>query len=150
MKKFKLGILPYIIILCMLAFAIIKIRDTRLVSSSIPVSTSENLKLIDKEEWNRLSSTTSVISNENSLVIYNPEDENSIGTYKNIKYVLDTIGVNVVGVKVSEQKKYKDISDFNTMVICIDNLNDLEYTSSNLQNWVKARKRNFFYITITK
>ena len=148
MKKFKLGILPYIIVLCLLAFVVVKIRDTRLVSSSTQATTSKNLELIGSEEWNQLSNSTQKISNENSLVIYNPEDENSLNVYKNVKYVLETIGVNVVGVKVTEQKKYTDFSDFATMVVCIDNLEDLEYKKSKLQNWVESGKGIFFTLPL--
>lgn len=148
MKKFRLGILSYIIILCILAFVIVKIRDTRLVSSLNAVESPNNLELIAKEEWNQLFKTTSKIKNENSIVIYNPDEENSLCTYKNVKYVLETMGVNVVGVKLTEQKKYTSLSDFSTMVVCIDSLSDLEYTSSKLQNWVKNGKGIFFTLPL--
>ena len=148
MKKFRLGILPYIIVLCLLAFIVVKIRDTRLVSTSTQTTTSKSLELIGSEEWNQLSNSNQKISNENSLVIYNPEDENSLNVYKNVKYVLETIGVNVVGVKITEQKKYTDFSDFSTMVVCIDNFEDLEYRSSKLKNWVKSGKGIFFTLPL--
>ena len=148
MKKFRLGILPYIIILCILAFTIVKIRDTRLVSSYAQIEKEEDLELIGKDEWNQLSSTKSNISNENSLIIYNPNDQNSLETYKNVKYVLETMNVNVVGIKVTEQKKYTDISNFDTMVVCIDNVDDLEYSYSKLQNWVRNGKGIFFTLPL--
>lgn len=148
MKKFKLGIFPYIIILCILAFVIVKLRDTRLVSNIIENSSSKELQLISGEEWNKLSNTVPKVDNENSLVIYNPDDENSLGIYKNVKYVLNSMGVNVVGIKITEQKKHKDLSDFDTMIVCIDNLIDLEYTNLELQNWVKGGNGIFFTIPL--
>ena len=50
MKKVKLGVLPYIIILCCLAFVIIKIRDIRLVETSVQASSIDSLKLITSDE----------------------------------------------------------------------------------------------------
>lgn len=148
MKKFKLGVSSYILILCLLAFVMVKIRDVRLVASSNSAETPESLELISKEEWNQLSKETSKLKNESSLVIYNPDEENSLATYESVKYVLDAIGVNVVGVKVEEQKNYKDLSNFDTMVVCIDSLADLEYTSSKLQNWVKNGNGIFFAVPL--
>ena len=144
MKKFKLGILPYIIILFLLALAIIKIRDTRLINTSTQMANLSDLNLIEPEEWNRLSNTIVKLKNENSIVIYNPDDANSVGIYQNVKYVLEKIGVNVVGIKLSEQENYSDLSDYETMVICIDNLQDLKYTDAKLKSWVKQGKGIFF------
>ena len=148
MEKFKLGILPYIIILFFLVLAVIKIRDTRLVNTSIQTVNTGDLSLIESEEWNRLDATTLKVKNENSIVIYNPDDENSKGIYTNVKYVLEKIGVNVVGVKLNEQEKYSDLSDYETMVICIDNLQDLKYSDTTLKNWVKKGKGIFFTVPL--
>ena len=148
MKKFKLGILPYIILLCLLAFIVIKIRDIRLVSSSTQPITSENLELIGPEEWNQISNSIPKLPNETSLVIYDLNDENSIGIYKNVKYVLETIGVNVVEVNLTEQKNHKDLSSYDTMIVCIDNLEDLEYDNITLQNWIKKGNGIFFTVPL--
>ena len=64
MKKVKLGVLPYIIILCCLAVAIVKIRDTRLLDSSAQVTPTNSLQLIGKDEWNNLQQNTEKIKNE--------------------------------------------------------------------------------------
>ena len=46
-KKFHLGILPYILLLCIFASVIIKIRDTRLVDTSAQAYIPDSLKLIE-------------------------------------------------------------------------------------------------------
>ena len=54
MKKVKLGVVPYIVILCCLAIVIVKIRDTRLLDSSAQATPIDSLQLIGKDEWNNL------------------------------------------------------------------------------------------------
>ena len=148
MKKVKLGILPYIIILCCLAFVIVKVRDTRLVDSSIQYTPSNNLQLIGKDEWNTLQQTTEKIKNEKSLLIYDDTNENGVTTFQNVQYVLNSMGVDVVPVKISEQSQYKDISDYDTMVICLENLENLAYSSSELENWVSSGKGIYFTLPL--
>lgn len=150
MKKFKLGVLPYIILLCILTFTIIKIRDTRLVSSEVQIDNPSSLDLIEKEEWKQLYASNVNIKNGNTLIIYNPEDINSLNTYKNIEYVLNTINVNTIGVKITEQNKYSKLSDFDTMIICIDNVNELEYGSQKIKNWVKNGNGILFAMPLQK
>ena len=48
--------------------AVIKIRDTRLVNTSIQTVNTGDLSLIESEEWNRLDATTLKVKNENSIV----------------------------------------------------------------------------------
>ena len=148
MKKVKLGILPYIIILCCLAFVIIKIRDTRLVDTSVQVYTSDSLKLIEKDEWNSLSQSTEKIKNETSLIIYDKSNSNSVDTYENIQYVLDTMGVEVIAVEKNDQNKYQNISNFDTMVVCLEGLEELNYSANKLENWVKGGKGIFFTLPL--
>ena len=103
MKKVKLGVLPYIIVLCCLAFIIVKIRDIRLVDTSVQASSTDSLQLISSDEWNTLEQSTEKIKNETSLVIYDENNDNSISTYKNVEYVLTTMGVDVIPIKMTEQ-----------------------------------------------
>ena len=122
MKKVKLGVLPYIIVLCCLTFVIVKIRDIRLVETSVQASSVDSLTLIPSEEWNTLEQNTEKIKNETSLLIYDETNDTSVSTYQNIEYVLTTMGVEVVPIKVAEQNKYTDISKYDTMIVCIDSL----------------------------
>ena len=148
MKKVKLGVLPYIIILCCLAVAIVKIRDTRLLDSSAQVTPTNSLQLIGKDEWNNLQQNTEKIKNESSLIIYNEENENSVSTFQNVEYVLNSMGVNVIPVKTTEQNKYRDISKYDTMVICLESLGNLEYSGSELENWVRGGKGIYFTLPL--
>lgn len=144
MKKFRLGILPYIIILCVFAFIIVEIRNTRLIDTSAQVKQANNLELIDAETWNKIYNSNQKVKNENTLIIYEKDDENSLETYKNIKYVLESINVNVVEKDIAEQRKITNISNFDTMIICIQNFENLEYTFQELDSWVKAGNGIFF------
>ena len=148
MKKVKLGVLPYIIILCCFAFVIVAIRDIRLVDTSVQTSSSDSLKLIEGDEWNQLDKNTEKIKNETSMVIYDKENANSMDTYKNVEYVLGTMGVEVVPVEIAEQSKYIDISNYDTIVVCLENLGDLEYSNTKLENWVKNGKGLYFTLPL--
>lgn len=147
-KKFHLGILPYILLLCIFASVIIKIRDTRLVETSAQAYIPDSLKLIEKDEWNNLSKNTEKIKNEKSLLIYDEKNENSVNTYKNVSYVLDTMGVEVIPVKVNEQNKYSNLSKYDTMIVCLETLQDLYYSNSRLENWVEDGKGIFFTLPL--
>ena len=148
MKKVKLGVLPYIIVLCCLAFIIVKIRDIRLVDTSVQASSTDSLQLISSDEWNTLEQSTEKIKNETSLVIYDENNDNSISTYKNVEYVLTTMGVDVIPIKMTEQSKYTDISDYDTMIVCLESLGDLEYSSNKIKSWVKSGKGIYFTLPI--
>lgn len=147
-EKVKLGVLPYVIILCCLALLIVKIRDTRLLDTSVQATSTDSLKLIGKDEWNNLTQNTEKIKNEKSLLIYNEADDNSIESSKNIEYVLNTMGVDVVPIKNTEQSKYSDISSYDTMVVCLESLGELKYSSTELENWVKSGKGIFFTLPL--
>lgn len=148
MKKVKLGVLPYIIVLCCLTFVIVKIRDIRLVETSVQASSADSLTLIPSEEWNTLEQNTEKIKNETSLLIYDETNDTSVSTYQNIEYVLTTMGVEVVPIKVTEQNKYTDISKYDTMIVCIDSLGQIEYSSSKLENWVRSGNGIFFTLPL--
>ena len=148
MKKVKLGVLPYIIILCCLAMAVVKIRDTRLLDSSAQAIPVDSLKLIEKDEWNHLQQNTEKVKNDRCLIIYDEENENSVSTYKNIEYVLNSMGVDVILVKTTEQSQYRNISNYDTMVICLESLSDLSYSSNELENWVRSGKGIYFTLPL--
>ena len=147
-NKFKLTIIPYILLLFVLAIVIIKIRDIRLIPSSATDTLEKETKLINKEEWNNLSSTIQKEKSEKALIIYDINDITSVNTYKNVKYVLNSVGVEIVGVQLSEQKKYQNIFEYDNMIICIDDLENLNYTSSKLENWVKEGHGIFFTVPL--
>ena len=121
-----------------------------MVETSAQAYIPDSLKLIEKDEWNNFSKNTEKIKNEKSLLIYDEENENSVNTFKNVSYVLDTMGVEVIPVKVSEQNKYTNLSKYETMIVCLETLQDLYYSNYELENWVEDGKGIFFYIATSK
>lgn len=111
---------------------------------------SNSLTLMSDSEWKKAYKNKDTVYNEKSLVIYDHTLPFSIETRNNIKYVLSTMSVNVYVKDILEINENDDLSDYDTIIICLQNLSTLRYSADKLEEYVNEGGGLLFAVDIIK
>ena len=94
-----------------------------------------SLELISNEKWKEYYNTEYTFE-EKSLIIYEGRSEYSKTIKNNVKFVLNSISVKTYTKDIKELKKDDSLDKYDTIIICVQDLSILPYSSNKLMKFV--------------
>lgn len=94
------------------------------------------MSLLSDEEWTMYYNIKDINYNEKSLIIYDHTLDFSNETKNNIKYVLSTMSVKTYTKDIDEISEDDVLDDYDTLVICVQDLSSIEYSVEKLKKYV--------------
>ena len=111
-------------------------------------SNSFELSMLSDSEWEIYSKNNKSSYQEKSLIIYDHLSSYSVEIKDNVRYVLDTISVKSYVKDIENIDEDDNLNNYSTIIICIQNLDELNYSASKLENFVKNGGGVLFAVNI--
>ena len=111
-------------------------------------SNSVELSMLSDSEWEIYSKNNKSSYQEKSLIIYDHLSSYSVEIKDNVRYVLDTISVKSYVKDIENIDEDDSLNNYSTIIICIQNLDELNYSASKLENFVKNGGGVLFAVNI--
>lgn len=99
-------------------------------------SSNNSLTLLSDEDWDKFYKNKNTNYDEKSLIIYDHSLDFSVETKNNVKYVLGTMSVKTYIKDIEEVGESDSLEEFDTLVICVQDLSDLNYSVDKLEKYV--------------
>lgn len=128
--------LPIILVIIFFVFIFLERIYTNNIFGFDFNKNDSSLTMLSDEEWQKYNQNKNINYNEKSLIIYDRKSVYSIDIKNNIKYVMSTISVKSYVKDINELNKNEDLSKYDTIVVCVQDLEQLSYSASDLMEYV--------------
>lgn len=147
-KRSKLSNLYLPIMLVIFFFVFILIERIYTNNDSYGTNSNSDLAMLSSEEWELYNNNKNDKYQENSLIIYDHFSSYSVELKDNIKYVLGTISVKTYVKDLENIDEDDDFSKYKTIIICVQNIDELSYSFEKLEKYVKNGGGLLFAVNI--
>ena len=138
-KKINFSLyLPIILVLIFFLFMFVERIYTNNVFGLKRNPNENSLTMLSIKDWQEYNQNKETNYSEKSLIIYDHLSDYSLIIKDNVKYVFNTISVKSYVKDISEISENDDLSKYDTIVVCIQDLAQLNYSSSKLLNYVSS------------
>jgi len=148
-KKNQYTLNLFLPIILVVIFLLILIFERIYTNSNFKKTTNNiNLNMLNNIEWDNYFKNKNTDYKEKSLIIYDRNNDFSNTVKNNIKYVLSTMSVKTYIKDINEINDYDDLSIYDTIIVCIQNLDQLNYSVFKLSDYVYSGGGLLFALNI--
>lgn len=150
-KKNNLNLyLPIILVVIFFIFIFFERMYTNSIFRFKFNKNDSSLTMLSNSEWEEYNQNKNTNYKEKSLIVYDMDSSYSIDIKNNIKYVLGTMSVKTYVKDINDLNDRNDLFKYDTVIICIQNLDDLIYRASDLVEYVSNGGGILFAIDLIK
>ena len=148
-KKTKLSSLYLPIMLVILFFIFVLVERIYTNTEYYTDIENDSLSMLSDEEWKLYNANRNAKLQEKSLIIYDHYSSYSVEIKDNIKYVLGTISVKTYTKDIENIEEEDDLSKYDTIIICVQNIDEVNYSFEKLERYVKNGGGLLFSVNLT-